>query len=241
MNKVPIGPVALVVSLVFSSTPALADGLQGGLNGGHVGRGPFVSRPFVPHEFARHPVVPRPFVPHPFVPHRFVSKPFAPNHFAQHPFAPRPSFHRSFIPFGVPTVLYVSPPVSYSSPSYYAPSAVYDSPVVYSQPVTTVSVAPPPSPMPGVIEYPTGRYELRGDGTTAPYTWVWIPNPPPPPPAAAPPAVAPGSPPPLDNPSPARPRQLYRWTDEQGVVYWTDNWDSIPEPHRAQAKRISSR
>ena len=225
MNKVPFGSLALVVSLAFSSTPALADGLQGGLNGGHAVRGPFVPRPFVPHEFVTHPIVPRPFVPHPF----------APN-----PFAPRPSFHRSFIPFAVPAAVYVSPPVYYRSPSYYAPPAVYDPPVVYSQPVTTVSVAPPPPPMPSVIEYPTGRYELRGDGTTAPYTWVWIPNPPPPPPAPAPPAVTPGSLPAPNNPWPARQRQLYRWTDEQGVVYWTDNFDSIPEPHRAQAKRISS-
>lgn len=46
---------------------------------------------------------------------------------------------------------------------------------------------------PTAVIYPTGRYELRGDGITTPYQWVWIPNPPPPPP---PPAVPPPPPPP---------------------------------------------
>lgn len=45
-----------------------------------------------------------------------------------------------------------------------------------------------------VVNYPTGRYELRGDGITLPYYWAWVPaqayiaapvgSPPPPPPAA---------------------------------------------------------
>ena len=55
-----------------------------------------------------------------------------------------------------------------------------------------------------VVPYPTGRYELRGDGVSVPYYWVWIPvqpviAAPAPPPigAPAPPgAVLPGPPPP---------------------------------------------
>src|SRR2546427_5342754 len=43
---------------------------------------------------------------------------------------------------------------------------------------SAVAPAPAPPPMPSVVEYPHGRYELRGDGVTAPYAWVWIPNPP---------------------------------------------------------------
>lgn len=66
-------------------------------------------------------------------------------------------------------------------------SVVYTTPAVYAAPTAVVTVAPPPPPMPTVIQYPHGRYELRGDGTTTLYHWVWIPNPPPPPPAAAPP------------------------------------------------------
>src|SRR4029077_20621839 len=42
---------------------------------------------------------------------------------------------------------------------------------------------------PSTVDYPGGRYQLYGSGTTAsPYYWVWIPagttpNPPPPPPS----------------------------------------------------------
>ena len=58
-----------------------------------------------------------------------------------------------------------------------------------------------------VVNYPTGQYQLRGDGITVPYSWAWVPvqtyiaalppavpaapdvppagSPPPPPPAAA--------------------------------------------------------
>jgi methyl coenzyme M reductase subunit C len=53
-----------------------------------------------------------------------------------------------------------------------------------ASPATTVVVAPAPGDR--VVTYPEGRYELRGDGTTAsPYFWVWIPagaTPPNPPP-----------------------------------------------------------
>src|SRR3989442_10077770 len=170
------------------------------------------------------------------------------------PIAPPSFVHpRPFVagPFVRGTVIYSAPPVyyvpSYAPPAYYDPPPTYYVPPAYVPPATyypPTAYAPPSggtvavAPTPNVINYPNGRYELRGDGATTPYTWVWIPNPPPPPPAAEPPAVTPGSPPAPDNPSPARQRQLYRWTDEQGVVYWTDNPDSIPEPHRAQAKRI---
>ena len=53
-------------------------------------------------------------------------------------------------------------------------------PVPFS--TTTFGAAPT---RPSVIEFPTGRYELRGDGISTPYVWVWIPNPPPPPESAA--------------------------------------------------------
>ena len=60
-----------------------------------------------------------------------------------------------------------------------------------------------------VVHYPQGRYELRGDGVTVPYHWVWIPvqyyayhaaPPPPAPPADA--LVAPGIPEPPPPPPP---------------------------------------
>ena len=45
---------------------------------------------------------------------------------------------------------------------------------------TAVTTAPPSAPSaataPRVVDYPNGRYELRGEGTTAsPLYWVWVP------------------------------------------------------------------
>ena len=164
-------------------------------------------------------------------------------------------FFRPFFPFGIvaaaPAVVYAAPyyypPPVYYPPPYYDPPA-YSAPVVYSPPVNyapppsqTISVAPAPPPSPNVVQFATGRYELRGDGVSTPYTWVWIPNPPTaPPPAAptAPPASEPG--PNGANGSggraPARVGQLYRWTDAQGVVYWTDRLDAVPEQYRSKMK-----
>ena len=100
-----------------------------------------------------------------------------------------------------------------------------------------VAPAPPQAPpTSNVAEFPTGRYELRGDGVSTPYTWVWIPNPPTsPPPARLRPrprgselGERPGT--------SARAGQLYRWTDAQGVVYWTDRLDAVPEQYRSKVK-----
>lgn len=60
---------------------------------------------------------------------------------------------------------------------------------VYAPPSQVVVVQPSPA-YPTVVQYSTGRYELRGDGIYTPYQWVWIPNahplpPPPPPPPAS--------------------------------------------------------
>jgi hypothetical protein len=70
------------------------------------------------------------------------------------------------------------------------------------------------------VEFPTGRYELRGDGITTPHTWVWVPAPPSQPPAG----------------EPSR-HQLYRWTDADGVAHWTDRLEIVPEQYRAEAQQ----
>jgi hypothetical protein len=61
---------------------------------------------------------------------------------------------------------------------------------VASPPTTVVVPAPATGPAQRVVNYPEGRYELRGDGTQeAPHYWVWIPKgttPPPPPPPPRP-------------------------------------------------------
>jgi hypothetical protein len=84
------------------------------------------------------------------------------------------------------------------------------------------------------VPFPTGRYELRGDGVTEPYRWVWIPNPPTEPPSPVPPT----SPPPSSKDSgPARPARLYRWTDEQGTVHYTDRSTAVPDRYRARTRQ----
>jgi hypothetical protein len=94
-----------------------------------------------------------------------------------------------------PAPVYLPPPVYYSSPVVYSPPVYYSTPVTYATPAVTV-VQPA---TPRVVRYPHGRYELRGDGVTTAYQWVWIPAvpppPPPPPPAAPPPGSAPPPPP----------------------------------------------
>jgi hypothetical protein len=168
-----------------------------------------------------------------------------PPRFGHHPFFPRP-----FFPFAVVAAapLYYPPPVYYPPPEYYAPQyydpASYAAPVSYAPaPSQTVSVAPQ-RPQPDVVQFATGRYELRGDGVSTPYTWVWIPNPPTAPPPAAP-TAAPSEAPPATGPSSKKPQpatragQLYRWVDAQGVVYWTDRLDAVPEQYRSRVKQVT--
>src|SRR5688572_4422922 len=129
-------------------------------------------------------------------------------------------------------VTFYSPP-SVVYHTYYAPPPVYYAPpVVYQAPPAYYS-APA---MPRVVEYATGRYELRGDGVTTAYEWAWIPNPP----AAPPPPVepAPMAPPPAPAPvPPSAPREAFRWTDDSGVTTWTDRLDNVPVRFRAQVER----
>ena len=207
----------------------------GGGNGAAMGRGTGSGRPAVGQQSFRNQ--------------------WSPNH--QHGFVGRPFFRpfvRPFFPYAV------APAVVYAAPYYYPPPTYYDPPPTYYTPPTATYYSPPPAtyyspPPPGgtlsvapappenVIQYSHGRYELRGDGVSTPYRWVWIPNPPPPPPAApAPPGEPPSVvPSPGDSSSggPAAPRQnqLYRWTDTVGVVHWTDRIDSVPEKYRAGARQ----
>jgi hypothetical protein len=154
-------------------------------------------------------------------------------------------FHRPFNSFGS-VVVFGGPywPYPYYGapyPYYPEPSPVYAPPAVYDNPYGggTLSLTPPAPPTPSVVQFPTGRYELRGDGITEPYRWVWIPNPPTEPPVAPPPAD-PLSPVPQTDQGPTRHGPLYRWTDEQGTVHYTDRLTAVPDRYRAQAKRGES-
>ncbi|HSF07758.1 MAG TPA: hypothetical protein VLG10_18410 [Methylomirabilota bacterium] len=131
------------------------------------------------------------------------------------------AFVTSGVVFGGGTIVY-----GYAPPVVYAPE-----PVVYSSPPAVYAA---PAPMPTVVEYPTGRYELRGDGITYAYQWVWIPKPPPPPPPEAAPDPAPESRPPARGERSIG--KIYRWTDDEGVTTLTDRLENVPERYRPRAE-----
>jgi len=92
-----------------------------------------------------------------------------------------------------PAAAYYQPAPVYQAPAaaYYPPPPAYSAPPAYAH----RAYAETASAQPRVIQYPHGRYVLRGDGAVTAYHWVWIPNPPiPPPPAAPPPPPPAGSP-----------------------------------------------
>jgi len=179
---------------------------------------------------------------------RSVAVPFPPQRFVPRQFI-RPSFPFAVIA-GAPAVVYAASPYdpAYYPPAYYDPAVGYSAPMSYSPPVSytapsgTVSFAADPTQ--NVVQFPTGRYELRGDGVSTPFTWAWIPNPPTSPPPVAPPALpaVPAASPTREphsggSQSPARVGHLYRWIDEQDVVHWTDRLDAVPERYRSRVKQ----
>jgi hypothetical protein len=128
------------------------------------------------------------------------------------------------------TVVSVSPVINVS-PTVYVPS-----PIAAPSPATVAAALPAAPAPPSVVEYPTGRYELRGDGVGTAYTWVWIPNPPVAPPSAPPPRE---DPPAASSSSEGRSR-TYRWTDETGTTFWTNRLEKVPERYRSRAQGSAS-
>jgi hypothetical protein len=113
----------------------------------------------------------------------------------------------------------------------------YDDPGPVAGPVAFAPVASPP--IASLVEYPQGWYQLRGDGVSAPYAWVWIPRPPPPP-AAVPEAPAPPPSPPAaekSEPLGSGPRigDTFHYTDDEGVTTWTNRPEKIPGRFRGRA------
>ena len=238
VSIVATASLAFMVSMAVAPPAAVAERFRDGPGGRVVATPRPFTTPLAPRPF----VTPRPFAQpfvRPFVPHRPCPPTFNCPFVTHRPFFPRHGIH-PFVVGGGPVVVYTPPPIASYPTGYYAAPAYYDPPVVYGAPMAgAVSVAPSPEPMPSVVEYPTGRYELRGDGMSTPYTWVWIPNPPPPPVAPSPAAPAPAAPPAgagaSDNPAPPRHSQLYRWIDPAGVVHWTDRLDAVPRQYRPVA------
>ena len=81
-----------------------------------------------------------------------------------------------------PRVVYAVPG-GWPYPAVYAPA--YPSAAYAAYPVSYSTPAPQPIAWTGprVIQYAHGRHELRGDGVSVPYAWVWIPSTPSPPPS----------------------------------------------------------
>lgn len=85
-----------------------------------------------------------------------------------------------------------APRVVYPAPAYYAPASYgwYGYPAAYPgayYPMTyypgyraaypyAARTAPVAWTASRVVQYAHGRYELRGDGVSVPYAWVWIPS-----------------------------------------------------------------
>lgn len=124
-----------------------------------------------------------------------------------------------------PSDAYVAPPPPVYSPApvRYAPPVSYPPPSSYAPPPSSYAPPPPPPPNgppePQVVEFDSGRYELRGDGLREPYLWVWVPKAP-----SAPPGMSTARRPPAT---------VYRWTDENGVVTLTDDPMKVPPQFRA--------
>ena len=105
----------------------------------------------------------------------------------------------AFATFAVLTAPFWALAATYPVAAAYPPVAA--TPVYVAAPAPTYYAAPPAPATPAVqreVIYPHGRHVLYGDGVTAAYRWVWVPNPPAPPP----PAVAPPPPPPAGAPPP---------------------------------------
>lgn len=214
------GSLAVAASVALMTCSALADGNRPGQPDG---------RP----DTHGSPQVPAP-TPSPFM-RTYSPLPFNPRPPVQHPFRP-PRGGTSVIVVPVPAV----PSLPMGLPYQY--DQTYDQTIGGGP----GEMYPPPPPGPptdeppvaAVMQYPNGRYELRGDGFTSPYAWVWVPNPPPPPPLAPPS----NSPAPVAPPATARQssesEDFFSFMDDQGVLHWTDRWDSIPEKYRSKAKRL---
>jgi Domain of unknown function (DUF4124) len=248
------GLLVIVAVGALVSAPLMAQ--AGGRGGGHAGgrgavfvRGPVGGAVVVqpPVRFApafpkvvvaRPSVFPRPVDPWAFWPP--VQRHFGHKQFGHKQFGHKQFGHNHFVhrPFNGAFVGSSAIPFGYgAAPGYYAYAATPD--MTYAAPA-----APAPSAsMPTVVEYENGFYELRGDGITVAYRWVWIPKvpaPPDPPPAVAPPAPpaqAPSSPPAVAaEERPRKPSAVYRWTDDQGVTTYTDRLERVPARFRNQAK-----
>src|SRR5262249_21573080 len=157
----PMRRLALILSvslaMVATSVPTPARAFPMRFGGGMRGHG-FVGGHAFPRFFRPFPFIRRPF--------------FRPRFFNQFAVGvPFPiGFSGAWSPFyGYPSPCYGYPGAygAYDGGTYDPPPAAFTIPATYAaprlQPVASVPPVPPP-PMPEVVEYSTGRYQLRDDG-----------------------------------------------------------------------------
>jgi hypothetical protein len=235
---VKIAPMVVAAALAMGVlvAPASAIGQRGGFSTAGVGRVPVVGGSTL-NGIGRVPVVGGANLGV----SRSVAVPFPPQFFVRQRFRP-------FAGFGVvaagPGIVYAAPPyypapaydptlsydpqASYGPPVSYTPPVSYSPPPTYAPPPSTAVLIPPAPSAPDVVNFATGRYELRGDGVSTPYTWAWIPNAP-----TAPPSEESSS----GKPAARRASQVYSWTDSDGVTHWTDRLDAVPPQYRGRQKQ----
>lgn len=205
--------LVVIVALAAVVFPSLAHAQRAG--GSRSGTGVSVHR--------RLPIAQKSVFPQPVDPWKFWGPPSRDHFFVNH--------RGDFAPFvggsgyiGSSSVIMTAPPpvVVDISPVFYAPSPAWGSGY-------DVALAAPASlPTQTVIDHPTGWFQLRGDGVTTPYTWVWIPKPPVVPAAVSEPAR------PADSSREQR-ADAYHWTDDKGVTTFTNRLEKVPRRFRDQA------
>lgn len=214
-----VSPVGVLFALALLLVPTTVTAARGrpGVRPGRSAVVAGVGRPFAAHARPPRSVFPTPVDPW---------KSWPPHA------GPRRGAHFPVVPFGgaplVSSTLVV--PDSYA-PAFVTPPAEGGDLYV---PAPVVPAPPAAPPVPALVEYADGWYQLRGDGVAEPYRWVWIPKPPPtsPPASFAPPATpAPRA----ERPAGDKPSVAYHWTDEGGVTIWTNRLDRVPKRYRDRA------
>jgi hypothetical protein len=229
-----LATIVIAVSVVagLAPSPVTAHGPRGGSPGFHAGR-PAGSSARIGPRFVHNRSAPERSVllQPPTDPWRFWPPPTAPKHRVR---------SRLDVPFtgfvGAPSLVAVTPTLV---DAYGASFAAHEPVSLYpSSPIAAIA-APTALPTPTLIDFSTGWYQLRGDGVTTPYTWVWIPKPPGAPAARvepSPPAPDPALAGPPAGPGSREARgPAYHWTDSGGVTTWTNRLDRIPRRFRDQA------
>jgi len=206
--------LVIIVALMAVVFPSLAHAQRAGMN--RSGAGVSVHR--------RLPVAQKSVFPQPVDPWKFWGPPSRDHFFVNH--------RGDFAPFvggsgyiGSSSVIMTAPPpvIVDISPVFYAPSPAWVSGAEIAL------TAPASLPTQTLVDHGTGWYQLRGDGMTTPYTWVWIPK--------APAAPSPPTEPARLAESNVRDHraEAYQWTDERGVTTWTNRLEKVPRRFRDQA------